>query len=45
VTLDGDSERFVKRAEFVLRGKGAIRFASSSVEPNADADCARFECT
>ena len=43
VTIDGDSERFVKHAEFVLHGKGAIRFASSSVEPNAD--CARFECT
>ena len=45
VTLDGDSERFVKHAEFVLHGKGAIRFASSSAEPNAYADCARFECT
>jgi hypothetical protein len=43
VTIDGDSERFVKHAEFILHGKGIITFASSSTEP--DADCARFECT
>jgi hypothetical protein len=42
VTIDGDSERFVKHREFTLHGKGSIAFASSSVEP--DADCARFEC-
>jgi hypothetical protein len=43
VTLDGDSERFVKHAEFILHGKGIIAFAASSSEP--DADCAHFECT
>jgi hypothetical protein len=43
VTIDGDSERFVKHAEFILHGKGIITFAASSGKP--DADSARFECT
>jgi hypothetical protein len=43
VTIDGDSERIVKHAEFILHGKGTIAFAASSAEP--DADCARFDCT
>jgi class 3 adenylate cyclase len=43
VTIDGDSEQFVKHAEFILHGKGTIAFAASSAEP--DADCARFDCT
>jgi hypothetical protein len=43
VTIDGDSEQFVKHAEFTLHGAGIITFAASSAEP--DADCARFECT
>jgi hypothetical protein len=42
VTIDGDSERFVKHAKITLRGKGVITFAASSAEP--DADRARFEC-
>ncbi|MDR0440687.1 MAG: adenylate/guanylate cyclase domain-containing protein [Candidatus Accumulibacter sp.] len=42
VTIDGDSEQFVKHAKITLRGKGVIAFAASSAEP--DADCARFEC-
>jgi hypothetical protein len=43
VTIDGDSEQFVKHAKITLRGKGVIAFAASSADP--DADCARFECT
>jgi hypothetical protein len=42
VTIDGDSERFVKHGECLLHGNGVISFAASSSAP--DADCARFEC-
>jgi class 3 adenylate cyclase len=42
VTIDGDTEQFVKHGECFLRGHGVIAFAASSFD--ADADCARFEC-
>lgn len=43
VTIDGDSEQFVKHGECTLYGSGVIAFAASSSAP--DADCAEFECT
>jgi hypothetical protein len=43
VTLDGESEQFVKHGECELRGRGLIAFASSA--SSSDADCARFECS
>jgi hypothetical protein len=43
VTVDGESERFVKHDECELRGCGCIAFASSA--SSSDADCARFECS
>ncbi|MDR2450324.1 MAG: FHA domain-containing protein [Candidatus Accumulibacter sp.] len=42
VTLDGQSEQFVRHGECELRGCGLIAFASSA--SSSDADCARFEC-
>ena len=42
VTIDGDSEQFVKHGECTLYGSGVIAFAASSSAP--DADCAEFEC-
>lgn len=42
VTIDGASEQYVKRSEFVLQGGGVIAFAASASA--SDADCAEFEC-
>jgi hypothetical protein len=42
VTIDGDTEQFVKHGECALHGNGVIAFASPASA--SDADCARFEC-